>query len=175
MCGAISSKEPEQGKQTLQPHAAACVCDASSFFLECADFQFWTAVLVVKAIVPWQESTWLALCLDTSYKQGLISLLVQCRPGPEHLIHTPGLFWGFCRLNDRTQFELSCTNGLLEVPDSCFPQFDPWHSSLRGRNEPCCLWKSPPAWPGDWEFLDMPHPIHMWPCSRHVWINQTPV
>lgn len=58
------------------------------------------------------ENHMACLCLDTSYKQGLMSLLVQHHSGHSQtwqqqraLQHTPGLFRGFSSLNDRkTQF-----------------------------------------------------------------------
>lgn len=75
------------------------------------------------------------LCLDTSYKQGLMSLLVHSGPSQDlstaftlQIYFEVSTVWMMEKLNSYQL--LSRTNGLLKVVDSYFPQFDPWHSSL---------------------------------------------
>lgn len=84
------------------------------------------------------------LCLDTSYKQGLMSLLVQRHSGPSQELSTSftlqvyievSTVWMIEKLSFLSLCQLkSLTNGLWEVLDSYFPRFDPWRSFLRGRN-----------------------------------------
>lgn len=101
LSGAVSLTE------LVAADAVTALCDALSFFLDRAD-SLLDSSAGGEGYCVLADQHMACVCLDTSYKQGLMSLLVQRHSGHSQTSqqqcapqHAPGLFRGFSRLNDR--------------------------------------------------------------------------